>query len=194
MALKELLEEELKRVSVSALSKLLEERPYYKITMNDIAETIGVNKSTLYRHALEKDSIMIEAIKKDATNEFAAFMEKDSVFDSSTVFQLLNVTHLIIRNQKAKYIDGSGSANSTIYGAIFDSLYNAIAPHLFEECDLQDDNFRVLVTQDIAGLICNYCRTYELDDKLSHRDALQRSKTVVDLYCQHLERARKMCK
>ena len=57
-----------------ALAKLLKERPFEDVTMNDIAEASGLNRGTIYKHYADKFALLDAWIADDLrTRIFAAF-------------------------------------------------------------------------------------------------------------------------
>lgn len=64
-----------------ALLKLIEQKPYEKITIKDISDTAMINRNTFYLHYTDKDALLHEIIRKHLQKIKRTLPPPDTAFD-----------------------------------------------------------------------------------------------------------------
>jgi len=77
-----------------ALAKLLREKPYNKITIEDLLQASGVSRSTFYAHFKTKEEVLMSITTMIITHVFSHSLHEEETHDFSKV-SLFDYGHLI---------------------------------------------------------------------------------------------------
>lgn len=81
---------------INAFLQLLEEKPYNKITVNDIVEVCQINRNTFYYHFHDIPALLEEIVKRDTDHIIQAHQNFGSPLDC-----FAPLVQLCVRRQKA---------------------------------------------------------------------------------------------
>jgi len=98
-----------------ALMLLMDEKPYYKITVSDIADRAGVARPTFYRNFDDKDEVILQYLNKSFNSELMSTEKIDKGDKPNNIILTFDVTYLIKNQKNLKKILSTADVEARIY-------------------------------------------------------------------------------
>jgi len=98
-----------------ALMLLMDEKPYYKITVSDIADKAGVARPTFYRNFDDKDEVILQYLNKSFNSEIISTEKIDKGNKTNNIILTFDVTYLIKNQKNLKKILSTADVEARIY-------------------------------------------------------------------------------
>ena len=98
-----------------ALMLLMDEKPYDKITVSDIADKAGVARPTFYRNFDDKDEVILQYLNKSFNSELMSTEKNDKGDKPNNIVLTFDVTYLIKNQKNLKKILSTADVEARIY-------------------------------------------------------------------------------
>jgi AcrR family transcriptional regulator len=98
-----------------ALMLLMDEKPYDKITVSDIADKAGVARPTFYRNFDDKDEVILQYLNKSFNSELMSTEKIDKGDKPNNIVLTFDVTYLIKNQKNLKKILSTADVEARIY-------------------------------------------------------------------------------
>jgi AcrR family transcriptional regulator len=98
-----------------ALMLLMDEKPYDKITVSDIADKAGVARPTFYRNFDDKDEVILQYLNKSFNSELMSTEKIDKGDKPNNIVLTFDVTYLIKNQRNLKKILSTADVEARIY-------------------------------------------------------------------------------
>lgn len=146
-----------------AFTKVLQEKPYSKITIEDILKISGTSRSTFYSHYKTKDELLLSIVNHIFEHVFSHTLteEKSHDFSKSSIFDYSHlITHILYHlHDEKNLISAILSSESKAY--FIDSLKKQLAPitniiiknKLVKDKDIPEGLYSLLISDSFIILI-----------------------------------------
>ena len=154
-----------KRAIEASFIKLLNEKPFDKITVKDIVEECGINRNTFYYHFQDIYDLLSQLFDAEANKILSSEMTVVSLEDS-----IVEATQFVLQNKRAIYHIYRSINRESLYlylcktvGAIFSKFVRAQA----EGLTVSDVDFRIIISMAkyaIVGAVFEWLENDMKDD------------------------------
>ena len=147
-----------RKAIIDAFIRLLEQKSFGNITVQEIIDEANIGRSTFYAHFETKDELLRSICTEIFEHVFSAELEKERTHDFSTSSSTVNaeITHILYHLQDSRrYIKGILSSES---GDLFMRYFKEHLKTLFENAGIaQHPN----IPQDyiMNHLVCDFAET-----------------------------------
>jgi AcrR family transcriptional regulator len=98
-----------------ALMLLMDEKPYDKITVSDIADKAGVARPTFYRNYIDKDEVILQYLNNSFNAEIMGTEKVDKGGKPNNIILTFDVTYLNKNQKNLKKILSTADVEARIY-------------------------------------------------------------------------------
>jgi len=98
-----------------ALMLLMDEKPYDKITVSDIADKAGVARPTFYRNFDDKDEVILQYLNNSFNTELVSTEKVNKGDKPNNIILTFDVTYLIKNQKNLKKILSTADVEARIY-------------------------------------------------------------------------------
>jgi len=98
-----------------ALMLLMDEKPYDKITVSDIADKAGVARPTFYRNFNDKDEVILQYLNRSFNSELMSTEKNDKGDKPNNIILTFDITYLIKNQKNLKKILSTSEVEARIY-------------------------------------------------------------------------------
>ena len=98
-----------------ALMLLMDEKPYDKITVSDIADKAGVARPTFYRNYIDKDEVILQYLNNSFNAEIMSTEKVDKSGKPNNIILTFDVTYLNKNQKNLKKILSTADVEARIY-------------------------------------------------------------------------------
>lgn len=143
-----------------AFSKLLSQKSYNQITVQEIIDTANVGRTTFYAHFETKDYLLRELCTEIFTHVFSDTLHAENTHDFS--FSMGNadalITHILyhLRDNKKNILGILGCESGELFTRFFRQyLDKSLASHILEKSTLKCDIPQEFLVSHISGSFVN---------------------------------------
>jgi AcrR family transcriptional regulator len=98
-----------------ALMLLMDEKPYDKITVSDIADKAGIARPTFYRNFNDKEEVILQYLSKSFNSELMSTEKNDKSDKPNNIILTFDITYLIKNQKNLKKILSTADVEARIY-------------------------------------------------------------------------------
>ena len=151
------------RLMNEALLLLLEKKNYEFITVKEICEKAGVNRSTFYLHYETMDDLLGESIeyileKRNSRYSQEKMLDKEKISNIPLEdLVLITPTYIVpylefVKENKRIFSAVLSQPKAFRVGAIFDNLFNDYITHIMARFDVPEQDRRYMLTYYMNGM------------------------------------------
>jgi AcrR family transcriptional regulator len=173
---------------VDVAVKVFTERGYDGTSMADIANALGVHKSSIYHHISGKEQLLDDAVKR-ALNALHGMLAEPGSVDGPAVERLRYVVRRTVEIMVRKFAEVTvllrvrGNTRTERWALsrrrAFDRAVQRIVTEAIADGDLRDDMDAALVTRLIFGMSNSVTEWYKPGGRMKADDIAEAIETVV---------------
>jgi hypothetical protein len=113
---------------LEAVLILMDEKPYYKITVSDIVEKAGIARQTFYRNFKDKDEVIINYFENIFTSELLT-LENSGEAKNADIVLTFNIGYMIKHRENLKKVLASIVGIENLFADKFSKWQNLLIKH-----------------------------------------------------------------